>query len=81
MKAPNSELFRLLRFAIRYPGWHPYQGDAAPHIRRGTNLEFFEVDKRPGREPRFRLATPDDSAKERAKTEEIRAILKDLPED
>jgi hypothetical protein len=56
MKAPNSELFRLLRFAIRYPGWHVYQGDAAPHIMRGANLEFFEVDTGA---KRFRLATPE----------------------
>jgi hypothetical protein len=56
MKAPNSELFRLLRFAIRYPGWHPYQGDAAPHVLRGYDLEFFEVDTKA---KRFRLATPE----------------------
>jgi hypothetical protein len=43
MKRPNQELFRLLRFAIHYPGWHLFQGDARKHIKRGAELGFFDV--------------------------------------
>lgn len=43
MKKPNQELFRLLRFAINYPHWQPYQKDAHKHILRGVELGFFEV--------------------------------------
>jgi len=56
MGRPNAELFRLVRFAIRFPGWHVYQGDARPHIMRGANLGFFEVDTLT---KKFRLATPE----------------------
>jgi hypothetical protein len=52
MKAPNSELFRLLRFAIRFRGWSTYQDDARVHVIRGEALGFFEVDRRARR---FRL--------------------------
>ena len=44
MRAPNSELFRLVRFAIRFRGWHPFQTDARPHIQRAANLGLLEVD-------------------------------------
>jgi hypothetical protein len=44
MGKPNAELFRLLRFAIRYPGWHVYQADARPHLKRGEALGLFEID-------------------------------------
>jgi hypothetical protein len=46
MKKPNAELFRLLRFAIRYPGWHVYQTDARPHVQRGEALGLFEMDRK-----------------------------------
>jgi len=51
-KKPNSELFRLLRFAIRYPGWHVYQADARPHVQRGEALGLFEMDRE---KKKFRL--------------------------
>jgi len=44
MKKPNQELFRLLRFAIRFPGWHSYDSSVAKHIKRAAALEFLEVD-------------------------------------
>jgi len=43
-KKPNAELFRLLRFAIRYPGWHNFGSDARPHLKRGEALSLFEID-------------------------------------
>jgi hypothetical protein len=46
MKKPNAELFRLLRLAIRYPGWHPCGPDATRHMVRGQQLGFFDVERR-----------------------------------
>lgn len=43
MKKSNSELFRLLRFAIKYPGWHTYAQDCRKHVLRGAELEFFDI--------------------------------------
>jgi hypothetical protein len=57
MGKPNAELFRLLRFVIRYPNeWHIFQGDARPHVMRGASLGFFHVDTLT---KKFRLATPE----------------------
>lgn len=45
MNKPNSELFRLLRFAIKYPNsWHVYHTGMRKHIKRGVDLGFFERD-------------------------------------
>jgi hypothetical protein len=43
MKSPNSELFRLVRFAIRYRGWHTFGPDARKHVLRGAELGLLEV--------------------------------------
>ena len=43
MRKPNSELFRLLRFAIKYPGWHTYAPSMARHIKRAESLGLLEV--------------------------------------
>lgn len=44
MNKPNSELFRLVRFAIRYPnGWHTYSPDARKHIMRAVELDLLDV--------------------------------------
>lgn len=42
MKKPNSELFRLLRFAIRFPGWHSYAPDVRRHVKRAVELGLLE---------------------------------------
>ncbi len=55
MNRPNQELFRLLRYAIHYPGWHPFGKDAVKHIKRGSDLGFFDVNYA---EKKFRLPTP-----------------------
>lgn len=55
MKKPNQEMYRLIRFAIKYPGWHSYAPDVARHIRRAVELEFLEIDSKT---KQFRLKPP-----------------------
>lgn len=56
MRSPNQELFRLLRFAIRYANtWHHFGADARPHVKRGMELGVFAVD---WKKREFTLATP-----------------------
>ena len=55
MKKPNSELFRLLRFAIKYPVWHTYDPSCTKHVMRGAKLDFFEVNTKT---KQFRLWVP-----------------------
>jgi hypothetical protein len=43
-RKPNSELFRLLRFAIRFPGWHNFDSFARTHLKRGEALGLLEID-------------------------------------
>jgi hypothetical protein len=45
MKAPNTELFRLVRFAIQYRGWHSYAPDMRSHLLRAERLGLLEVSK------------------------------------
>jgi len=53
---PNQEMFRLLRFAIKYQdGWHHFGIQARPHVKRGQELGFFAVD---WKKRQFTLATP-----------------------
>ncbi len=56
MKKPNQELFRILKFAIQYPGWHLYQSDVSRHVYRAARLGLFEVNRK-SRE--FRLIQPE----------------------
>jgi hypothetical protein len=46
MKSPNSELFRLVRFAIQYRGWHSFGPDAREHVLRAAELGLLEVNVR-----------------------------------
>lgn len=43
MKRPNSELFRIMRFAIHYPGWHTFAPDVRKHIKRASELGMLDV--------------------------------------
>lgn len=45
MKKPNQELFRILRFAIRFPGWHSYASDVNKHVNRAEALGLLEVNR------------------------------------
>ncbi len=55
MKRPNQELFRILKFAIRFPGWHTYGSDVRKHVYRAEALGFLEVSKGT---KQFRLSKP-----------------------
>jgi len=56
MKKPNQELFRILRFAIRYSGWHTYGSDVSKHVYRAARLGLLEVNRK---ERVFQLAQPE----------------------
>jgi hypothetical protein len=53
-KKPNQELFRLLKFAISYPGWHSFDSSMTKHVRRGSTLGFLEISDT----KQFRLRAP-----------------------
>lgn len=55
MKAPNTELFRLVRFAIKYPGWHSYDSTMTKHIKRAVELGLLE---KSNNSRQFRLPLP-----------------------
>jgi hypothetical protein len=46
MKKPNQELFRIIRFAISYSGWHTYAPDVSKHVYRAERLGFLEVSRK-----------------------------------
>ena len=56
MKKPNQELFRLLRFAIRFPGWHTYASDVRKHVYRAEQLGLLEVSRHT---KQFKLLSPE----------------------
>ena len=43
MQKPNYELFRLVKFAMKYPGWHSYAPSMNRHIKRAESLGLLEV--------------------------------------
>lgn len=56
MKKPNQELFRIVRFAIKFPGWHTYGSDVRKHVYRAGELGFLDVVRET---KQFRLKLPE----------------------
>ena len=56
MKSPNSEMFRLIRFAIRFRGWHSYGLTARKDLKRASDLGLLEVN---WDTKQFRLTEPE----------------------
>ena len=55
MQKPNYELFRLVKFAMKYPGWHSYASSLTRHIKRAEGLGLLEVNRET---KQFKLPSP-----------------------
>ncbi|SRR5260221_14168620 len=71
MKKPNQELFRIVRFAIRFQGWHTYGADVRKHVYRAEQLGFLEVSRGT---KQFRLLPPD--IKTTIELPEVKPVIK-----